>query len=421
MIDKEKLLEVKNNLEEQAVIYSGAVEDAWREKEEMRKRYDRIIENALFKKEKNEVLLTLVNNELRAMEEVEREKFVPWSEQEKAGKKAWKEKQQQKKSYDNVKAMMIEDGLTDHLSKDKEYTFEEFGEKVLDRYTEGMERVNASDKGESYTPKHYLLMDDLDKDYEYKQSAFKHPEIMERVKASARRAEEKESVEASTKDKSKDRSFASFLQKYWKISPLLASLLEKQQELEDTKQISNKDESKENLSNENRKNVTKGLENPSDESVTEENTKVWKKPTAYDSVTAKIKEGKELDPKEINSLFKPCYEIECAIVDILKKHKTLKLKDIVYFVEQKELDFESKHMYGFVQSVLNRSERFEKVSYGNWRLKKDEGETEETKPDSNDDADSIAESTVLSVVRPKWNGVISYVDKLGVVNKIEQK
>jgi hypothetical protein len=374
MIDKEKLLEVKSNLEEQAVIYSGAVEDAWNEKEEMRKRYDRIIENALFNKKKNEVLLTLVNNELRAMEEVEREKFEPWREA--LANKALEDFHQAHQPW--RKEM---DGLTDHMKKDKEYSFEEFEDQVLDRYTEASERVNAS----------------------------------------ARRAEEKESVEASTKDKSKDRSFASFLQKYWKISPLLASLLEKQQELEDTKQISNKDESKENLSNENRKNVTKGLENPSDESVTTEDKNVSKKSNGYDSVTAKIKEGKELDPKEINSLFKPCYEIEIAIVDILKKHKTLKLKDIVFYVEQREIDFESKHIYGYVQSVLNRSERFKKTSYGKWSLNKDDGETGETKPDSTEEEESIDESIVLNVVRPKWNGVISYVDKLGVVNKIQQK
>jgi hypothetical protein len=383
MIDKEKLIEIKNNLEEQAVICSEAVEDAWSEKEEMRKRYDRIIENALFNKKKNEVLLALVNNELRAMEEVEKIMSEPWREA--LANKALDDFHQAHQPW--RKEM---DGLTDHMVKDKEYSFEEFGDQVLDRYTEASERVNAS----------------------------------------ARRAEEKESVEASAKDKGRDRSFASFLAKYWignkedeegTAGVSLDTFNQVIEKLVNTKPESYKDESKENLSSENTKNVTKSLKSPSEDSVTEENTKVSKKSKSYDTVTTKIKEGKALDQSEINTLFKPCYEIECAIVDILKKYKTLKLKDIVYFVEQKDLDFESKHIYGFVQSVLNRSERFEKVSYGNWRLKKEEGETGDTKPDSNKEVESIAESTVLSVVRPKWNGVISYVDKLGVVNKIEQK
>jgi hypothetical protein len=352
MIDKEKLLEVKNNLEEQAAICSKAVEDAWREKEEELKRYDRIIENRLSDRKKNEVLLTLVNDELKAMEEVEKVKFEPW--RKKIIDKAFEEFHQE-----HEPSCKGEDGLTDHMVKDKEYTFEEFGEKVLDRYTEGMERVNAS----------------------------------------ARRAEEKESVEASTKDKGRDRSFASFLAKYW---------LGNNEDEEGTAEVR-------------ADTFNKIQEKPSDDMVTTEDKNVSKKSNGYDSVTAKIKEGKELDPKEINSLFKPCYEIECAIVDILTKHKTLKLKDIVYFVEQREIDFESKHIYGYVQSVLNRSERFKKVSYGNWTLNKDDGETGGGKPDSTDEEESIDESTVLSVVRPKWSGVISYVDKLGVVNKIQQK
>jgi hypothetical protein len=361
MIDKEKLLEIKNNLEEQAEGYALKIKDTLHEKKQLAEGYDRIIEKATLDQRHTELLLGLVNNELHAIEEVEKVKFEPWRET--LVNKALDEFHQKHEPWSKEL-----DGLTDHLSKDKEYTYEEFGEKVLDRYTE----------------------------------------VSEKVKASARRAEEMESGEASAKDKGRDRSFASFLQKYW---------IGNKEDAGGTAEVSEDTFNQviEKLVN------TKPESYKDEDSVTAEDKKVSKKSNGYDSVTAKIKEGKELDPKEINSLFKPCYEIECAIVDILTKHKTLKLKDIVYFVEQREMDFESKHIYGYVQSVLNRSERFKKVSYGHWSLNKDDGETEATKPDSNEEADSIAESTVLSVVRPKWNGVISYVDKLGVVNKIEQK
>jgi hypothetical protein len=390
MIDKEKLLEVKSNLEEQAAICSKAVEDACREKEEEVKRYDRIIENRLLERKKNEVLLILVNNELRVMEEVEKVKFEPW--RKKVIDKAFEEFHQEHEPK-------IEDGLTDHMIKDKEYTFEEFEEKVLDPSSEVFKKIQATDKGEPGTSKHYLIMNELKKDLALKKSSLqRHTEGMTMVNASARSAEEMESVDTFTK------------------------VIER---LVNTKPLTQRDESNKKLSKEISENLSQSLEIPSDVTVTNQIKKVRKQPSGYDSVTAKIKEGKELDPFEVNSLFKPCYEIECAIADILSKHKTLKLKDIVYFVEQCELNYNSKHIYNYVQSILKRSERFEKIGYGNWRLKKEElndkGGARKTEVKTTSEEDSIDESTVLSIVRPKWNGVISYVDKLGVVNKIQQK
>jgi len=136
MKDKEKLLEVKRKLER---VVEGS---------------ERVLESARQDKNHNELLLTLVNDELQLIEEEEKERFVPWREQIAARHKRVAEIKRKDRQYNRIKETMIEDGLgdkflkTEHLVKEMVYNPEEYNAKELKGYYEGLGKAKATAKEE---------------------------------------------------------------------------------------------------------------------------------------------------------------------------------------------------------------------------------------------------------------------------------
>jgi hypothetical protein len=136
MIDKEMLLKAKKNLERLAEIF------------------DRTVKESKEDQEYNELMLTLVNNELQLIEEEDKEKFVPWREQMAARHRRVAEKKRKDRQYNRIKETMIEDGLgdkflkTEHLVREMVYTPEEHNAKELKRYTAALGKAKATAKDE---------------------------------------------------------------------------------------------------------------------------------------------------------------------------------------------------------------------------------------------------------------------------------
>lgn len=57
------------------------------------------------------------------------------------------------------------------------------------------------------------------------------------------------------------------------------------------------------------------------------------------------------------------------ITEILKKHRMLKMKDLVHFIQEMPITVDTTNLYNLVYSVLRSNDKFEKVERGKWALK----------------------------------------------------
>lgn len=60
--------------------------------------------------------------------------------------------------------------------------------------------------------------------------------------------------------------------------------------------------------------------------------------------------------------------LEGYIHQILEKHITLKMKDLVHFIEEMPIAIDTTNLYNLVYSVLRGNERFVKIGRGKWAL-----------------------------------------------------
>lgn len=61
--------------------------------------------------------------------------------------------------------------------------------------------------------------------------------------------------------------------------------------------------------------------------------------------------------------------LEDYIVQILEKHRIIKLKDLVHFIEEMPITIDTTNLYNLVYSVLRGNDKFEKIERGKWTLK----------------------------------------------------
>lgn len=57
------------------------------------------------------------------------------------------------------------------------------------------------------------------------------------------------------------------------------------------------------------------------------------------------------------------------ITHILEKHRMLKMKDLVHFIQEMPITVDTTNLYNLVYSVLRNNDKFEKVGRGKWSLK----------------------------------------------------